>query len=62
MHPLVYENEDTLVGQIGYSTGTLMNTDQHAMVWCRNFEGGRSFTTTLGPQLAVHDRAVVPER
>ena len=48
VHPLVYENEDTLVGQIGYGTGTLMNTDQHAMTWCRNFEGGRSFTNTLG--------------
>ena len=48
VHPLVYENEDTLVGQIGYGTGALMNTDQHAMVWCRNFDGGRSFTSTLG--------------
>ena len=46
-HPLVYENEDSLVGQLGYGTGALMNTDQHAMVWCRNFDGGRSFTTTL---------------
>jgi hypothetical protein len=48
VHPLVYENEDTLLGQIGYSTGALMNTDQHAMVWCRNFDGGRSFTSNLG--------------
>jgi type 1 glutamine amidotransferase len=48
VHPLVYENEDTLVGQLGYSTGALMNSDEHAMVWCRNFDGGRSFTTTLG--------------
>ena len=48
VHPLVYENEDTLVGQIGYGTGALMNTDQHAMTWCRNFEGGRSFTNALG--------------
>ena len=46
-HPLVYENEDSLIGQLGYGTGALMNTDQHAMVWCRNFDGGRSFTTTL---------------
>ena len=46
-HPLVYENEDSLIGQLGYGTGSLMNTDQHAMVWCRNFDGGRSFTTTL---------------
>jgi type 1 glutamine amidotransferase len=46
-HPLVYENEDTLVGQLGYGPGPLMNTDKHAMVWCRNFDGGRSFTTTL---------------
>ena len=48
VHPLVYENEDTLVGQLGYSTGALMNSDQHAMVWCRNFDGGRSFTSNLG--------------
>jgi type 1 glutamine amidotransferase len=48
VHPLVYENEDTLVGQIGYSTGALLNTDRHAMAWCRNFDGGRSFTTNLG--------------
>jgi type 1 glutamine amidotransferase len=47
-HPLVYENEDTLVGQIGYGTGALLNTDRHAMVWCRNIDGGRSFTSTLG--------------
>jgi len=46
-HPLVYENEDTLVGQLGYGPGPLMNTDKHAMSWCRNFDGGRSFTTTL---------------
>ena len=48
VHPLVYENEDSLVGQLGYGTGSLMNTDKHAMVWCRNFDGGRSFTSTLG--------------
>ena len=48
VHPLMYENEDSLVGQIGYSTGSLMNTDRHAMTWCRNFEGGRSFSTVLG--------------
>ncbi len=48
VHPLVYENEDTLVGQLGYGTGALLNSDQHAMVWCRNFDGGRSFVTTLG--------------
>ena len=56
VHPLVYENEDSLVGQLGYSTGALMNTDKHAMAWCRNFDGGRSFTTPR-PQLAVHDQA-----
>lgn len=27
VHPLVYEDEDSLVGQIGYSTGSLMNAD-----------------------------------
>jgi type 1 glutamine amidotransferase len=48
VHPLVNENEDTLVGQLGYSTGALLNSDEHAMVWCRNFDGGRSFTTNLG--------------
>jgi type 1 glutamine amidotransferase len=47
VHPLIYENEDTLVGQLGYGTGALLNSDEHAMSWCRNFDGGRSFTTTL---------------
>ncbi len=47
-HPLVFENEDSLVSQIGYSPGPLMNSDRHPMVWCRNFDGGRSFTSTLG--------------
>ena len=59
VHPLVYENEDSLVNQIGYGPGPLMNSDQHPMVWCRNFDGGRSFTTHARPQLAVHDRDVV---
>lgn len=53
VHPLVLENEATLVGQLGYNTGTLMNSDQHAMVWCRNFDGGRSFTTVLGHSWAL---------
>ena len=44
----VYENEDSLVGQLGYGPGALMNSDKHAMTWCRNFDGGRSFTTMLG--------------
>jgi type 1 glutamine amidotransferase len=48
VHPLVYENEATLVGQINYNPGPLMNSDRHAMVWCRNFEGGRSFTSVIG--------------
>ncbi len=48
VHPLVYENEDSLVGQLGYGTGALHNSDMHSMVWCRNFDGGRSFSTTLG--------------
>ena len=25
-----------------------MNTDNHPMTWCRNFDGGRSFTTVIG--------------
>ncbi|HEX6021427.1 MAG TPA: ThuA domain-containing protein [Solirubrobacter sp.] len=48
VHPLVYENEDSLVNQLGYGTGSLHNSDQHSMVWCRNFDGGRSFSSTLG--------------
>ena len=48
VHPLMGENEDTLVGQIGYGTGSLMNSDNNAMTWCRNFDGGRSFTTVIG--------------
>jgi type 1 glutamine amidotransferase len=55
VHPLVYENESTLVGQLGYGVGTLMNSDRHGMVWCRNFDGGRSFVSNLGhsPQLML---------
>src|SRR3954454_7930854 len=45
VHPLLMEDESTLVGQLNYSPGPLMNTDRHAMVWCRNFDGGRSFVT-----------------
>jgi type 1 glutamine amidotransferase len=45
VHPLLMEDEATLVGQLNYSPGPLMNTDRHAMVWCRNFDGGRSFVT-----------------
>jgi hypothetical protein len=41
VHPLVYEDEDSLVGQIGYSTGSLMNSDRHAMAWCRNLDAGQ---------------------
>ena len=48
VHALLYENEDSLIGQLGYGTGSLMNTDKHGMSWCRNFDGGRSFTTVLG--------------
>ncbi|WP_157592483.1 ThuA domain-containing protein [Solirubrobacter soli] len=48
VHPLQYENEDSVINQIGYSPGPLMNSDVHPMTWCRNFEGARSFTTVLG--------------
>ena len=36
------------------------NSDKHAMSWCRNFDGGRSFTTHPRPQLAVRDPGLVP--
>ena len=48
VHPLQYVNEDSVIGQIGYSPGPIMNTDLHAMTWCHNFEGGKAFTTVLG--------------
>jgi type 1 glutamine amidotransferase len=48
VHPLMYENEDSLIGQLGYGAGALHNSDRHSMTWCRNFDGGRSFTTVLG--------------
>ncbi|MDA0160779.1 ThuA domain-containing protein [Solirubrobacter ginsenosidimutans] len=48
VHPLQYENEDSVINQIGYSPGPLMNSDVHPMTWCRNFEGARSYTTVLG--------------
>ena len=59
VHPLMYENEDSLVGQLGYGTGALHNSDQHSMTWCRNFDGGRSFTTTLGHNWQFSDGDVV---
>ncbi|MGH3372851.1 MAG: ThuA domain-containing protein, partial [Nocardioidaceae bacterium] len=56
VHPLVLENESSLVGQIGYNTGSLMNSDRHGMVWCRNFDGGRSFNTVIGHSWQlIHD-------
>ena len=48
VHPLQYENEDSVIGQIGYSPGAIMNSPNHAMTWCHNFDGGRAYTTVLG--------------
>ena len=48
VHPLQYENEESVIGQIGYSPGAIMNSDNHAMTWCHNFDGGRAYTTVLG--------------
>ena len=53
----MYENEESLLGQIGYGPGALMNSDQHAMTWCRNFDGGTLVHHGARPQLAVRDRA-----
>ena len=56
VHPLLMETESTLIGEINVSTGPLMNSDRHAMVWCRNFDGGRSFTSVLGHNwMLTHD-------
>src|SRR4051794_21419840 len=57
VHPLQYENEESLIGQLGYNPGALMNSDQHAMTWCHNYDGGRAFTTVLGHswQYAMED-------
>src|SRR4051794_1468175 len=48
VHPLQYENEDSVIGQIGYSPGAIMNSPNHAMTWCHNYDGGRAYTTVLG--------------
>ena len=48
VHPLQYENENSVVGQLGYSPGAIMNSDNHAMTWCHNYDGGRAYTTVLG--------------
>jgi len=53
VHPLVFENEATIIGQINATTGPIMNSDRHAMVWCRNFDGGRSFTSAIGHSWAL---------
>ena len=56
VHPLLLENESTLIGEINVSTGPLMNSDRHGLVWCRNFDGGRSFTSVLGHNwMLAHD-------
>ena len=62
VHPLMYENEDSLINQLGYGTGTLHNSDRHSMSWCRNFDGGRSFTTVLGHNWQFATETVVPRR
>jgi hypothetical protein len=50
------ENEFSLYGRINYNGGPLMNSDRHAMIYCRNFEGRRSFVTVLGHIWALtHD-------
>jgi type 1 glutamine amidotransferase len=57
VHPLVLENESTLIGEINVTTGPLMNSDRHGLVWCRNFDGGRSLTTVLGHNwMLSHDK------
>ena len=48
VHPLQYENEETVINQLGYSPGAIMNSDNHAMTWCHNYDGGRAYTTVLG--------------
>ncbi|HVI38973.1 MAG TPA: ThuA domain-containing protein, partial [Gaiellales bacterium] len=48
VHPLQYENEESVIGQIGYSPGAIMNSPNHAMTWCHNFDGGKAYTTVLG--------------
>jgi hypothetical protein len=56
VHPLLLENESTLIGEINVTTGPLMNSDRHGLVWCRNFDGGRSFTSVLGHNwMLAHD-------
>ena len=48
VHPLVLQNPATIIGQINYNTGPTMNSDRQGMIWCRDYEGGRSFVTVLG--------------
>ena len=59
-HPLVYENEDTLVGQLGYGTGSLMNSDKHAMVLVPQLRRRPLVHDDAQPQLAVQRPSLVP--
>ena len=53
VHPLVWENEDSLVGQLGYSTGALMNSDKHADVLVPQLRRRPLVHDGARPQLAV---------
>ena len=59
-HPLVYENEDSLIGQLGYGTGALMNSDKHAIGLVPQLRRRPLVHEHARPQLAVQPRDLVP--
>ena len=48
VHPILLENEKTLVGEINVGYGPLMNSARHGMAWCRDFDGGLDYTLLDG--------------
>ena len=62
VHPLVYENEDSLVGQIGYGTGALHEQRPARDDLVPQLRRRPLLHHDPRPQLAVHDRDVVHVR
>ena len=62
VHPLMYENEDSLVNQIGYGTGALHEQRPARDDLVPQLRRRPLLHHDPRPQLAVHDRDVVHDR
>ena len=61
VHPLQYENEDSLVGQLGYGTGALINSDRARDDLVPQFRWRSLVHHDPRAQLAVQQRGVVED-